>query len=74
MGKPIELTWRDGTGEIRVEFCLLVADDDEIGLVGVGLPIGKTISDIANGQVMFEDGEGVFGVPPKDVINIRHLR
>lgn len=74
MGKPIELTWRDGDGEIRVEYCLLVNDDDEIGLVGVGIPIGMKIEDISQGRVMFEDGEGVFGVPPRDVINIRHLK
>ena len=74
MGKPIELTWRNRSGEVVVEYCMLVSDEDPIGIVGIGEPTGKTVGDIANGNVMFEDGEGVFGIPPKDVINIRHLK
>lgn len=74
MGKAIELTWRDSDGEIRVEYCLMVDDDMPISVVGIGAPTGKTVEDISNGRVMFEDGEGLFGVPPRDVINIRHLK
>lgn len=74
MGKAIELTWRNGDGELRVEYCLMVADDMPISVVGIGVPTGKTVADISGDMVMFEDGEGLFGVPPRDVINIRHLK
>lgn len=81
MSKRVELTWRTKDGSEIVEPCWLVDDEDEIFIVGSGIPltvitedgVGNVVGTIAGDMVMFEDDFGLFGVPPNDVIYIREL-
>jgi len=72
MSKRVQLTYKHHkTGEVLVEETLLVSDDDSV--FGGGVVLGLTVSDISDGYVMFEDEFGLFGIDPKNVIQIKPL-
>jgi hypothetical protein len=72
MPKWVELTWKTPTKRVITEKCWLVSEEDPVFMIGSSEPL-STVGAIVGDMVMFEDDDGLFGVPPQDVIEIKML-
>ena len=81
MGKQIELTYKNEDGETVTEECLLIEEEDPIFIAGCTEPlaivtdkgVGHSAGILMEDRVLFEDDEGIFGLRPDQVLNIKHI-
>jgi hypothetical protein len=78
VGKDIHLTRRNWLDDTIEEDCTLLDDEEPLFIVTSENPViatstDSTVGNFAGGRVMFEDDHGIFGVDPKEIVNIEPL-
>lgn len=80
MTKRVELTWIEIDGKQITQEVLLPRDEDEVftacgepAIVETEKGFVNTVGEIAQGRVMFVDDEGLFGIEPHRIKNIKML-
>lgn len=76
--KLVRLTWTSEEGEFHIEDVFLIEEDDAIYAVGprnLPIPTFNLYDQMASqGMVVFEDEEGIFCLPPSDIISVEVLQ